>query len=293
MVHSRAFANVRARSLAWLIAIAKIKSKKNFLFTKNKVWYILRVIFFLERGQALSDKIIFENENFAVVCKPRGVPSQEDKTGDISLLEYMKKFYYTENVDLKIINRLDRPVGGLIVFSKNEKWNKILSELIRNNKIEKKYLAIVNGMGKKEDFLEDWLLKNERLNISKVVNKSTKKAKSARLSYENVGACITKDYGVLSLLKVNLDTGRHHQIRVQLKNQNLAIFGDRKYNDNKSLNKKCEYISLWSYSFCFKNPETNEKYEFECYPKDVFPFNLFSLNGMSESFEKKENDLVI
>lgn len=170
----------------------------------------------------MSDlKVIYEDNHIIVVEKPVNVPSQQDKTNDIDMLtiikQYLKEKYNKPgNVYLGLIHRLDRPVGGVMVFAKTSKAAARLSEQVRNKAFKKKYLAIVDGkMENGSGVLEDYLLKNERNNTSKVVEEGTKNAKYAKLEYEVIAYNEETD---LSLVKVTLHTGRHHQIRLQFAN---------------------------------------------------------------------------
>jgi len=165
--------------------------------------------------------VIYEDNHVIVVEKIVNIPSQGDKTGDRDMLtiikEYLKEKYNKPGeVYLGLVHRLDRPVGGVMVFAKTSKAASRLSEQVRTKQIKKKYLVIVDGKpAKPKNTLEDYLSKNERLNTSKVVEEGTKNSKLAKLDYEVLKY---NEEINLSLLEVNLHTGRHHQIRVQLSN---------------------------------------------------------------------------
>ncbi len=212
--------------------------------------------------------VIYEDNHIIVVEKPVNIPSQGDKTGDIDLLtivkEYIKEKYQKPgNVYLGLIHRLDRPVGGVMVFAKTSKAASRLSEQVRENKFKKTYLAIVNGkMESDKETLEDYLLKNEKTNMSKVVSEGTKNSKMASLDYETLKYDEELN---LSVLKVNLHTGRHHQIRVQLSSRNHSIYGDQKYN-GRGHGKQ---IALWAYKLKIYHPITNEEMSFYCLPEKV------------------------
>ena len=155
-------------------------------------------------------KILYEDNHIIVVVKKPNIPSQADKTNDIDMLtiikEYLKEKYHKPgNVYLGLVHRLDRPVGGVMVFAKTSKAAARLSEQVRNKRFKKEYLVIVDGkMDKKNGTLEDYLLKNERNNLSKVVPMNTKNSKLAVLDYQE----IKYDSKInLSVLKINLHTG--------------------------------------------------------------------------------------
>ena len=212
--------------------------------------------------------VIYEDNHIIVVEKICNVPSQADKTGDIDMLtiikEYIKEKYNKPgNVYLGLVHRLDRPVGGVMVFAKTSKAASRLSEEIRLKQFEKKYLVIANGkFEENKGILEDYLLKNQAKNMSKVVTKDTKNAKLAKLDYE----VIKYDEELnLSVVKINLHTGRHHQIRVQLSSRNHSIYGDQKYG-GRGHGKQ---IALWAYSLKIIHPITKKEMTFELYPNKI------------------------
>lgn len=214
-------------------------------------------------------KVLYEDNHIIVVIKPYNIPSQSDKTNDIDMLslvkEYIKEKYQKPgNVYVGLVHRLDRPVGGIMVFAKTSKAASRLSESIRNKSFSKTYLAVVNGKFEKQNgVLEDYLWKDEALNMSKVVSKDKKGAKLARLTYE-----VLAEKNDLSLVKINLETGRHHQIRVQFSNAGHSLYGDQKYGKD-SMGKQ---IALWAYRLEFKHPVKDEIMKFEALPEknDVF-----------------------
>lgn len=210
--------------------------------------------------------IIYEDNHIIVVEKKVNIPSQGDKTGDIDMLtlvkQYIKEKYNKPGeVYLGLVHRLDRPVGGVMVFAKTSKAAARLSEQVRVKEFKKKYLVIVDGkMKTKNEALEDYLLKNEKLNISKVVKEGTKNAKLAKLDYEVLKYNEEID---LSLLKINLHTGRHHQIRVQMANSGHSIYGDQKYGTRG----RGKQICLWAYELSILHPITKERITFKVLPK--------------------------
>lgn len=212
--------------------------------------------------------VIYEDNHIIVVEKMVNVPSQADKTGDLDMLtiikQYLKEKYNKPgNVYLGLVHRLDRPVGGVMVFAKTSKAAARLSEQVRVKEFKKKYLVVVNGkMENKKGVLEDYLLKNEKANMSKVVSKETKNAKYAALDYEVLKYNEEID---LSVLKINLHTGRHHQIRVQLSSRNHSIYGDQKYG-GRGHGKQ---IALWAYELTIIHPITKEEMTFKVLPEKI------------------------
>ena len=213
-------------------------------------------------------KVIYEDNHIIIVEKIPNVPSQSDKTGDIDMLtmvkQYIKEKYNKPgNVYLGLVHRLDRPVGGIMIFAKTSKAASRLSDQVREKVFKKKNLAVVDGkIENKSGTLEDYLYKDERNNISRVVNKDKKNAKLAKLDYEVIKYDEVKN---LSLVKVNLHTGRHHQIRVQLSNFGHSIFGDQKYGTRG----QGKQIALWAYELTINHPITKEEMTFKDLPESV------------------------
>lgn len=226
-------------------------------------------------------KILFQDESIIAVEKPPKVPCQSDKTGDedlMSLLSEQLKEYGTQSPYLGLVHRLDRPVGGVLVLAKTKEANKILSKQLSEHGFTKEYLAVVCGKPSEPQCeLKDYLKKLVTVNMSKVVHKDTKNAKEAILNYNLLASEETEEYGTLSLLKVSLKTGRHHQIRVQLSNAGLPIWGDNKYNRVFVKKKEWTQISLWSYKLAFTHPMSSSLVSFTSLPYDEYPWNVFKI----------------
>ncbi len=214
--------------------------------------------------------VIYEDNHLIVVEKFINVPTCEDDSKDIDMLtivkEYIKRKYNKPgNVYLGLLHRLDRPVGGIIVFAKTSKAASRMSEMIRNDQIVKKYYAVIMGvLENKNGILEDYLLKNTKNNIVTVDNKG----KYAKLDYE----VLSENKG-MSLLNINLHTGRSHQIRVQFSSRNYPLYGDQKYNKKATCG---EQIALYSYYLSFNHPVTKEKMIFKLEKPNYYPFNIFN-----------------
>ena len=215
--------------------------------------------------------ILYEDNHIIVVVKPPNIPSQGDKTEDEDMLTIIKKYIKEKynkpgNVYLGLVHRLDRPVGGVMVFAKTSKAAARLSEQVRNKVFKKEYLAIVDGkVQKTKGTLEDYLLKNEKTNTSKVVKEGIKNSKYAKLDYE---VFKYNEEINLSLLKILLHTGRHHQIRVQLANFGHSICGDQKYGTRG----RGKQISLWAYKLTIEHPITKEEMAFRGLPEEIGPW---------------------
>lgn len=224
--------------------------------------------------------VIYEDNHILVVEKPVNVPSQEDKTGDMDMITLIKnylkeKYHKPGNVYVGLVHRLDRPVGGIMIFAKTSKAASRLSESIRTKAFQKTYLAVVQGELEKEAVLEDYLWKNEALNKSMVVSKDKHNAKLARLHYQ-----VLETTTNLSLVKIQLETGRHHQIRVQFASRGNSLYGDQKYGSGP----KGEQIALWAYQIQFQHPVKGETMTFVCNPKPVGIWGEFTfLNTALES----------
>ena len=218
-----------------------------------------------------SLRVIYEDNHIIVVEKTPNIPSQSDKTGDIDMLtiikQYLKEKYNKPgNVYLGLVHRLDRPVGGVMIFAKTSKAAARLSEQVRDKVFKKEYLAIVDGkLEEKSGTLENYLLKNEKTNTSKIVKENTSNAKFAKLDYEVLK--YQEDIN-LSLLKIILHTGRHHQIRVQLSGMGHSICGDQKYGTRG----RGKQISLWAYKLQIEHPITKELMTFTDLPEEIGPW---------------------
>ncbi len=202
--------------------------------------------------------VIYEDNHLLVVNKPANVPMQEDSSKDLDLLSlaknYLKEKYNKPgNVYLGLVHRLDRPVSGVCVFAKTSKAASRLSKQVSEHTLKKEYLAVVydNNL-KDEDTFKDKLLKDTKRNLVKVDSNG----KDSSLDYVVLNR---KDN--LALVKVNLHTGRSHQIRVQFSSRNHPLWGDQKYNKQAKVG---EQIALHAYRLTFKHPTTNEILAFVC-----------------------------
>ena len=185
------------------------------------------------------------------------------------LKEYLKEKYHKPgNVYLGLVHRLDRVVGGVMVFARTSKAAGRLSDMIRKNEVHKTYFAICHGKVKETDTFIDYLKKLDDFNT---VISNEKEGKLSKLNYELIEYDHDKD---LSLVKVHLETGRHHQIRVQFASRGHALIGDNRYGIDKEKN-----IGLFAYKLSFMHPVKKEKMEFSYIPEDK-PFNIFDLKNI-------------
>lgn len=222
----------------------------------------------MEDGKAMN--IIYEDNHILVVEKHPNIPVQLDDSKDTDLQTKLKnylkeKYNKPGNVYLGIVHRLDRPVGGVMVFAKTSKAASRLSETIRKKEMQKIYHAVIIGKPEKQATLKDKLLKNEKNNTTTV----DPKGKEAILHYQLID---TKNN--LSLVKIELETGRSHQIRVQFSSRNCPLYGDQRYNKQAKVG---EQIALYATSLTFTHPTTKETMHFEINLPNTYPWNQFKI----------------
>ncbi len=216
----------------------------------------------------MNIRVLYEDNHLLVVEKPANVPVQADASGDEDLLTackgYIKEKYAKPGeVYLGLVHRLDRPVGGVMVFARTSKAAARLTEQFSAHRAKKRYAAIVEGSAPGEGRLADFLWKDERTNTTSVVPEGTPGAKLAKLSFRTLAR-----EGGLSLLDVDLQTGRPHQIRVQLSHAGFPIHGDQRYNPAAQVG---EQIRLWAYALTIVHPTLKEEMTFYALP----PFGEF------------------
>ena len=220
--------------------------------------------------------VLYEDNQIVVVIKPQNVPTMPDESKNLDMLS-MVKAYIKEKYNkpgeafVGLVHRLDRPTGGIMVFARNSKAAKRLSEQFSTHKVEKVYYAITNGVVKiKTQKLTNYLKKDEKENIVKIVPMSEQGAKKAELVYK-----VLEDNGKESLLEVKILTGRSHQIRLQLSNIGYPLVGDVKYGQEKGLTSN---LGLWAGKLSFVHPTTKEKMVFMACPDATKkPWNKFDL----------------
>lgn len=219
--------------------------------------------------------ILYEDNHLLVVEKPVNIPAQEDSSQDKDFLTMLKedikvRFDKPGDVYLGLVHRIDRPVGGVMVFAKTSKAASRLSDVIRRNVLDRTYLAVTEGNVKqKKGTLTNYLSKNQKTNITSVVHASHFNAKKAVLDYDTLA---TKNG--FSLIKVRLHTGRSHQIRVQLAQAGMPIYGDQKYAKGTPADQQ---ISLWAHELTFPHPTKKDENTYTSYPPNAFPWNMWEL----------------
>lgn len=220
--------------------------------------------------------VLYEDNQIIVVIKPQNVPTMADESGDEDMLSsvkaYVKEKYNKQGeAFIGLVHRLDRPTGGIMVFARNSKSAKRLSEQFSTHSVEKVYYAVTNGSVKiKSQKLTNYLKKDEKENIVKIVPMSEKGAKKAELVYK-----VLDDNGKESLLEVKILTGRSHQIRLQLSNIGFPLVGDVKYGKAKGSTTK---LGLWAGRLAFDHPTTKDRMVFVACPDEtVSPWNKFNM----------------
>jgi len=209
--------------------------------------------------------ILFEDKDILVINKPVGILSENSRNGEKGILSYLRN---EERKDLHLLHRLDREVGGVMVFAKNKRSASALSTDIANGNFYKYYLAVTDGIPEcDEGVYKDLLFKDSKKNRSFVVNRMRKGVREASLEY-----VILKKTEKNALVRVLLHTGRTHQIRVQFSSRKTPLTGDGRYGSKE---RECS-IALQSYKINFNHPRTKESVTFTCEPCfDKFPWDLF------------------
>lgn len=206
-------------------------------------------------------QILYEDEELLAVIKPAGVAVQTKRLG-VADMESLLKNYRARKGEppyIGVVHRLDQPVEGVMVFAKTKEAAGSLGRQIQSRLTDKFYYAMVDGVpSKKKGTLEDYLLRDGKTNTSAVVPKGTAGARRAALSYE-----VLEAGGGRAILRICLETGRHHQIRVQLANAGFPIVGDRKYNFKENMRSYTGELALCSYKISVRHPKNNRKLMFE------------------------------
>ena len=229
----------------------------------------------------IMKNIIYEDDDLIVVHKPADMATQTMRLGQKDLVSELKNYLAGKVAGkgepyLGVIHRLDQPVEGLLIFAKNKEAAENLSKQITGQVMQKYYYALILGKPDgKQGELRDYLLQEARGNQSKVVKAGTENAKEACLQYT-----VLEEQEGISLLQVKLETGRHHQIRVQMSHAGMPLIGDTKYGSDRSKEKSCQIncrqIALCAYRLEFIHPGTKEKKIFETKPSNQVFSSFFS-----------------
>ena len=209
-------------------------------------------------------KIIFKDNDIVVCVKPQRVLSTDEPGG---VPDLVREALGAPEADVRTVHRLDRVVGGLMVLSRNARAASELSRQIREDQFEKEYTAVVHGRPEFETGrFYDLLFRDKARKMTMVSNEPGKDVQPASLGYRVLG-----ERDGMSMVRIKLETGRTHQIRVQFASRGLPLVGERKYS---TLEDNCE-IALWSSKIGFVHPMTGERIEFELEPPEIYPWNCF------------------
>lgn len=211
-------------------------------------------------------RILYEDDHVIVCYKPAGIATQTARMGSQDMESLLKNYLYKKEKKMPyvaVIHRLDQPVEGILVFAKTPFAAKELNKGLQGAGFGKYYKAVLCGVPKeKKAVLEDYLVKDGKTNTSRIGTKDERDAKKAVLSYE-----VIKESEGKVLVQVKLETGRHHQIRVQMANMGCPIWGDTKYNSSENVDKSWKNIALCAYHLEFIHPKTKKKMVFEVEPE--------------------------
>ena len=216
--------------------------------------------------------VLYEDNHLLVVVKPANLPTQGDSSGDVDLLNILKdyignKYQKPGNVYMGLVHRLDRPVGGVMVFAKTSKAASRLSEAFAKHSQDRQYFAVLQGEMTAPRTLENELLKDAKTGNTRAVKPGTPGAKHAKLDTAPIA---TRDG--LTLTRVQLYTGRSHQIRVQHLAAGFPLWGDARYGGGKP----GQQIALWAVKLAFKHPTKDETLTFTYAPPAIGAWKTFS-----------------
>ena len=216
--------------------------------------------------------ILYEDKNIIVVKKPAGMDSQSSSSFAPDMVSEIKKHIHSQYPQsgepyVGVIHRLDKPVGGVMVYAKTKKAAAALSAQVQSRKMKKVYMAVVCGriVDNVENFV-DYLLKDSRNNVSRIVEKGIIGSKRSELRYQIIDSMEIPE--PLALVEIELSTGRHHQIRVQFAAHGLPLWGDSRYNPRFADRKNPgESLALWAWKLTFFHPCTGKAMTFEVQPE--------------------------
>ena len=219
-------------------------------------------------------EILYEDEYLIVVWKPAGLESQSSRGLGADMVSELRRHIHNLSPGrgepyVGVIHRLDKPVSGIMVYAREKKSAGALSRQVSRGQMEKRYLAVLCGkVDKNVDKYVDYLLKDEKMNLSRIVDKGITGARRAELEYRVLKNIAEETGEILTLAEIHLLTGRHHQIRVQMSGHGLPLWGDRKYNpDFVEKKERTDPVALSAYRLSFRHPVTGKVMEFSRMPE--------------------------
>ena len=207
-------------------------------------------------------EILYEDSQIAVIVKPAGMASQSTPRGD----DCVAALRAHTGGEIFAVHRLDTPTTGVMVYARTKQAAAFLSKEMAEGRFQKEYLALVHGRPvEPSGGMEDWLYKDAR-NKTYVVKRERKGVKKAILSYETLQTCADAAYGTLSLVRIRLQTGRTHQIRVQFASRKMPVLGDGKYGAKDN----APFLGLACCRLTFRHPQTGEEMTFTHTPAEFY-----------------------
>lgn len=231
--------------------------------------------------------ILYEDKDIIVVKKPVGIESQSGRGFGADMVSEIKRYIHNSSPKagepyVGVIHRLDKPVSGIMVYAKTKDAAAALSRQVTDRSMGKKYLAVACGkpVDKVDNFV-DYLLKDGKTNTSRIVDKCINGGKLAKLQFRELESRSVEPYGELSLLEVELLTGRHHQIRVQMAGHGLPLWGDNKYNPAfaAGTGRAAVHVALFAFELSFDHPVTGEPMAFSRRPDSEIFQNFQCCSG--------------
>ena len=225
--------------------------------------------------------IVYEDRDILVAYKPAGIATQTARIGQQDMVSELKNYLSGQpqyrgkgEPYLGLVHRLDQPVAGILVFGKTKEAAASLSRQIAEGKLHKYYYAVIYGRPEKEKgTLCDYLYKDGKANMSRIVAEDFPQAKKARLSYRCVNTLMALEMQEeISLMEIELFTGRHHQIRVQMAHAGMPLLGDSKYGseEDKEFSRQIgvKNVALCAFRLQFIHPATGKNMKFERMPEE-------------------------
>lgn len=215
--------------------------------------------------------VLFEDTHILVCMKPSGIPTQSSRIGTPDMVSLLKNYLYKQGNSkgepyLAVIHRLDQPVEGILVFAKTPFAAKELNSQLQTNGFGKYYQALICGTPKEpSNTLTNYLVKDGKTNTSKICDAQIPHAKKAVLHYQ-INHTDTAIPPGTTLVNIRLETGRHHQIRVQMAHSGYPLYGDTKYNPQAQQKSGWQQIALCAFQLEFKHPKTRKAMTFSCTP---------------------------